>query len=377
MNHRLPRICCHRGYARVWLGRWVALGKYGSPESKAAYRAALDEWRRQGCPVLIGARPDCGELAGDYLEHLKAAKSRDSLNRARLALRSFLREHADRDASTVSPACLDDWRMALAQRGLYRSTINERAWVVKDMIRWAVRRDILPAETWHRLSTVTGLRLGEYGAKDRPPVRPVPREVVNATLPHLPAVVADMVQVQLLTGARPGEVCRLCPADLDTSGRVWVWTLERHKTAHHGKARVIAVGPKAQAILSRYLKAGPLESPLFRPEPVWSPTVANVANPGRAAQRAARRAQGFTGKREPKGRYTTGSYRRAVERACIDHGLERWSPNRLRHTRATEVRRSYGLDAASAVLGHSKIETTQVYAERAWELAERVARATG
>lgn len=71
------------------------------------------------------------------------------------------------------------------------------------------------------------------------------------------------------------------------------------------------------------------------------------------------------------------AYRRAIERACIDHGLERWSPNRLRHTRATEVRRSYGLDAASAVLGHSKIETTQVYAERAWELAERVARATG
>jgi hypothetical protein len=40
-----------------------------------------------------------------------------------------------------------------------------------------------------------------------------------------------------------------------------------------------------------------------------------------------------------------------------------WHPNRLRHTRGTELR-SYGLDLAKTVLGHTKVETTQIYAEK-------------
>ena len=41
----------------------------------------------------------------------------------------------------------------------------------------------------------------------------------------------------------------------------------------------------------------------------------------------------------------------------------RWHPNQLRHTRATELRR-YGLDLAKTILGHTKVETTQIYAEK-------------
>ncbi len=52
-----------------------------------------------------------------------------------------------------------------------------------------------------------------------------------------------------------------------------------------------------------------------------------------------------------------------------------WSPNRLRHNRATELRR-HGLDLAKTVLGHSKVETTQIYAEKdiaaAMDLVSRV-----
>jgi hypothetical protein len=46
-------------------------------------------------------------------------------------------------------------------------------------------------------------------APELPPVRPVDDEVVEATLPYLPEIVADMVRLQRLTGARPGEVCGL------------------------------------------------------------------------------------------------------------------------------------------------------------------------
>jgi site-specific recombinase XerD len=40
-----------------------------------------------------------------------------------------------------------------------------------------------------------------------------------------------------------------------------------------------------------------------------------------------------------------------------------WSPNRLRHNRATELR-PFGLDVAKTVLGHAKVETTQIDAEK-------------
>ena len=41
----------------------------------------------------------------------------------------------------------------------------------------------------------------------------------------------------------------------------------------------------------------------------------------------------------------------------------RWHPNRLRHAKATELRRELGLDAARAVLGHSSPQATAIYAE--------------
>ena len=52
--------------------------------------------------------------------------------------------------------------------------------------------------------------------------------------------------------------------------------------------------------------------------------------------------------------------------------LPKWSPNRLRHTAATAIRKRFGLEAAQVVLGHSKADITQVYAERDIDLARRV-----
>jgi len=41
----------------------------------------------------------------------------------------------------------------------------------------------------------------------------------------------------------------------------------------------------------------------------------------------------------------------------------------LRHSRATDLRRLYGIEAAQTVLGHAELEVTQVYAERDAEAA--------
>jgi site-specific recombinase XerC len=55
----------------------------------------------------------------------------------------------------------------------------------------------------------------------------------------------------------------------------------------------------------------------------------------------------------------------------------RWHPNQLRHTYATGVRKLYGLEAAQVLLGHARADVTQVYAERDWGLALRVAAEAG
>jgi hypothetical protein len=119
-------------------------------------------------------------------------------------------------------------------------------------------------------------------------------------------------------------------------------------------------------------------------------------------------------RRPPGDHYDTPSYRRAIERACDrafplperlaprrqENGKvesrvawwarltagerdevrawrrgHRWRPNQLRHSRATELR-PYGLDVAKTILGHRRLETTQLYAEKdlaaAMELVSRI-----
>lgn len=55
----------------------------------------------------------------------------------------------------------------------------------------------------------------------------------------------------------------------------------------------------------------------------------------------------------------------------------RWSPNQLRHTAATEIRRQFGLEAAQVTLGHSNANVTQIYAERDLSKAAEIMRAVG
>jgi site-specific recombinase XerC len=64
----------------------------------------------------------------------------------------------------------------------------------------------------------------------------------------------------------------------------------------------------------------------------------------------------------------------AVEKWRSEH---HWFPNQLRHTAGTEIRRRFGLEAAQTVLGHSKADVTQVYAERDFAKAANVARLIG
>jgi hypothetical protein len=115
--------------------------------------------------------------------------------------------------------------------------------------------------------------------------------------------------------------------------------------------------------------------------------------------------------RAPKEKYDRTSFARAVARACDQafppptplakrdketlaewdarlneqqkaqlvkwQQQHRWHPNQLRHSHATKVRKEFGLEAAGAALGHSKMSITEIYAERDAGLATAVAAKLG
>ena len=57
--------------------------------------------------------------------------------------------------------------------------------------------------------------------------------------------------------------------------------------------------------------------------------------------------------------------------------MKAWSPNQLRHTRATEVRTEHGLDSVQAVLGHRHARVSEIYGELNTAKAVEVARRSG
>jgi len=57
--------------------------------------------------------------------------------------------------------------------------------------------------------------------------------------------------------------------------------------------------------------------------------------------------------------------------------MPKWTPYQLRHTAATKARKLFNYETAGALLGHSNMSATPVYAERNQGLADEAARKFG
>ena len=90
---------------------------------------------------------------------------------------------------------------------------------VRSNINRQIKEELIPPPVHHGLQTVSGLRAGRSDSPESEPVRPVPEDLVQAVLPHVPSVVAAMIQLQMLTGMRPGEVCAMRACDIDHTGK--------------------------------------------------------------------------------------------------------------------------------------------------------------
>ena len=407
LTQAVPKYRRHKGSGQAVVsidGHDFYLGPYGTKASRLEYDRVITEWLTAG-RRLPGTGQDItiSELAIRYWDfakryYRKDGKPTSTLSEIRVALRPLKRLYGRTHASEFGPIAYKAVREVMVADGLTRGTINERMSDIRRMFRWAVGEELVPASIFQALDAVPGLRKGRSEARDLPPVEPVDDAVVEATLPHLSEVVADMVRFQRATGCRPGEVCALRPCDVDRSEEVWTYQPASHKTEHHGRGRTIYIGPKGQEVLRQYL---------LRPNEAFCFCPADSEKKRRADRHEARKTPlscgnrpGSARTRKPKRKageqYTSASYRRAITRAVKKANkarlkeakeagipesevvlLEDWAPNRLRHAAGTEVRKQFGLEAAQVTLGHAKADVTQVYAERDAELARSVAAKIG
>ncbi len=409
----VPKYRKHRasGQAVVTVnGRDHYLGPHGTKISKLEYDRLVGEWLASGRSASYGAQAHdltVVELAADYLRYAKGYYGEgvtSELHRIIAAMKLLRALYGRTAADNFGPLELKALRQRFIGEGWSRGYVNANVRRVVRMFRWAVAEGRIPPAVPQALAMVPGLRRGKSDARETDPILPVDDGTVETTLPFMPTVVADMVRLQRLTGARPAEVCILRPCDLDRTGEVWIFRPEDHKTAHHGHARTILIGPKAQAVLLRYL-ARDSESYCFRPVDSMAKHLA-AKREARTTPLSCGNRPGTNRRKKPRKQpgecYTTCSYRRAIHNACdkasphpglgdVRHAMltaeqklelkawqksHRWAPNQLRHAAATEVRREFGLEAAQIVLGHSNANVTQVYAERdlakGLEVAKRI-----
>jgi integrase len=417
----------HNGQARITVrtaggGRKdVLLGAYGSPESRAEYARILVEMNAHGglYPVQADAAAvadlSVNELLVQYWrwaeEHYRDPDGNPARELANLkdALRPLRRLYGHTLAKGFGPTALRAVQQDMVKSGLCRSVINFRINRIRRVFKWAASFELLPVAVHQALQTVQGLRRGHGKVREADPIKPARVECVEAAVPHMPRPVAAMVRLQLLTACRAGEVMVMRACDLNTSGSVWTYRPHKHKNQHRGHDRVIYLGPQAQEIVKPFLTTN-LEAYLFSPR-----AYVEELHRRRAEQRKTKRTPSELKKirpkakprRQPAERYNRRAYRQAVVRACdkandtalreqakglaaagktpaeIEAAQEgerlvpRWSPLQLRHTAATQIRAKYGVEAAKVILGHTRVETSQIYAERDMGKAQEIAREIG
>lgn len=415
----VPKYCLHKqsGQAVVTLRdglggrRDVLLGPHNSPESRVEYARRIAEWEANGRRLpppqsQAAAGLSVNELLLAYVEHAdKYYRSPDGVptnevKNLRLILRRLRELYGLTPVADFNSRALVALRERMITQGLARNRINKDIDRVKRVFKWAAAEQLAPLSVFQGLQTVEGLKAGRSGAKETEKVRPVAESVVEATLPSVRPQIATMARLQLLTGMRPGEVVVMRGIDLDTSEAVWLYRpgSDRgehgaHKNAYRGHDRVIAIGPRAQEVLKPWLRLN-LHEYLFQPRE--SRAEFDVERRAKRKSKIPPSQQKRKRKANPKKvlrqRYTTSTYAHAIENGCAKAhaancpdcaqrqgesrkdwwarvekcpGLAaaKWHPNQLRHTKATEIRKVAGLDAARAVLGHRSPNITETYAE--------------
>lgn len=358
----IPAYLLHKptGQARVRInGRDHYLGPFGSDESRRRYGELVAK-HSSGRPVDPFQRghyhdsyyetppdpgPSIAELCVAFMDHaakwyVKNGRQTDEVDCYNSAVKVLTGTYGLSPVAEFGPNELRAARDLMIAKGWSRGFINRQVNRIRHIVKWGIGRDMVPPDVLLKLQAVEPLMAGRTTARETRARGPVSAEQIAACKKQLRSKkVKALIDLQLYCGARPGELVSLTTSMIDRTNGVWTAAIADHKMAHKGTSRVLVFGPQAQKILQPFLNEKSPDAPLFK----------------------IRRC----------------TYSNLVRNACLRAGIEPFVPHELRHTALTLVRDTIGVEAAQALAGHSKADTTALYTKRLAQLAESVAAKCG
>lgn len=378
LKHKLPSYCRHKasGQAVVTIdGRDVYLGRYGSRESKTKYEQVIARWLATRDRVTPASCQDSvprddlriSELLIAYFEFAEGYYRRNGVPTGEVenvkdAVRPLAALYKDTRVSFFGPTELKAVRDAMLGSRLSRRVINARVNRIRRIFKWGVENGLVDPPVLQGLQAVAPLKKGRTTATDHCDVQPVPMEQVKRVRKDVSHQVRTMIDLQLLTGMRPGEVVIMRPRDIDRSKSTWVYQPSCHKTEHHGIERRVFLGPRAQLVLQPFIVRDD-DAYLFSPREAMLAYKRELRRNSKNPKTRMTADFKITVSDRVGKRYTRKSYHNAVYKSCRRLDINPWGPNRLRHNAATILRDQYGIEAARVILGHTSPATTEIYAE--------------
>lgn len=235
-----------------------------------------------------------------------------------------------------------------------RDQVNDRKNRLLRFFRWCVEYELCTSAVITRLECVAPIGATHPGVRETDQVTSVPDEHVRLTMEAARPELRRAIEIQALTGMRPGELLLMRVCDLraeripDDAGElhiVWNYRPHWHKTKGKVKRfqRIIPLGPEAQMILREQAEAR------FSQPELFGTAVGLGGLPRLGDPNDARRIWPWQ---------TVGGYRIVIQKAAKRAGVPEWAPNRLRHSRLTFAARKGGIKLAAAVGGHTDPKTT-------------------
>jgi len=407
LKQKLPSYRLHRSSRQAIVtlsGRDYYLGSFNAPESRAEYDRLIQEWLANQRQIMEKSVTKNGKDQGVTINELisqywvfasgyyvKNLKPTSELHALRFSFKPLVALYGTTTVDVFGPSSLKAVRQKMIDNGLCRTLINRLINRIRRIFKWGVENELVRSSTLEALRAVAPLKRGRCSVRESDPVKPAPESLITAIEPYVSRQVWAMIQLQLLTAMRPGEVIQMRRRDIDTTGAVWLYRPESHKTEHHGIERSIYLGPQAQKFVMPFLNRAddaflfsPLEADKERREKLSAARKTPLSCGNRPGTHCARQPQ-----RKPGICYDVNSYRRAINYGCerafpwpkhAGRGLDQltpeeraelkawrkahhWHPHQLRHNAATNLRKEFGIEAARLILGHKSVTVTEIYAE--------------
>jgi integrase len=359
-------------------------GPFGLAQTTANYKKWLSEYLAQADtqipttptdkkdPTIADLVVHFSKWADMYFRNPATGKPTSQIHVLKSAIRE-LKDYLQTPIAEFTPRDLIAVRAGLVHRDIMPqsiftkrkkltiSSVNGLIIKIRMMFKRGVEWGLVPINVFSALMCVKPLSWRTAPTlRDPAPIQPVDEAHLDRIQPHLAPVYRVLMSVHLATGMRIKELIGMRWSEISQHPvKPWLYVYQptTHKNSHRKQDRKIFIHESFVNLMKMTRK------PLWEKDFVW-------CSKGKGIN------AGYSGQ------MTTAAYYLAVKSAIKKHNkiskvkVPNFTPLQIRHTVATKINESHGIQAVAAVLGHAKINTAQIYAETSFTAAMEIAEVT-